>query len=264
MRRSTTQALLLRAVDFGESDKIVHLLTPGSGRITAIAKGARRSVKRFPGTLDLFNHLQVQIYRSRPDRMAYLEQAKLISPMLGLRKLPERFALGCYLLELFDRLSPEGLQEVESRELFGFALAALETLEGCLPDSRLRVLLELRTLEALGLRPELRSCVRCSREPRGALVVGFSIADGGLICSDCAIRSDASAAPLSVHLGTVRALEQVLVLGLDRLQRLSLGPEALAEASMIVARLVRFHVGIEMRSERFLNEILARRTVVVA
>ena len=106
--------------------------------------------------------------------MAYLEQAKLISPMLGLRKLPERFALGCYLLELFDRLSPEGLQEVESRELFGFALAALETLEECLPDSRLRVLLELRTLEALGLRPELRSCVRCSREPRGASVVGFS------------------------------------------------------------------------------------------
>lgn len=254
----------MRAVDFGESDKIVHLLTPGSGRLTAVAKGSRRSVKRFPGTLDLFNHLRVQLYRSRPDRMAYLEQAVLISPMLGLRELPERFALGCYLLELLDRLAPEGLAEQESQELFAFALEALRTLERGAPDTRLRVLLELRTLEALGLRPELRRCVGCSREPGAVSQVGFSIADGGLICGDCAIRSDASAAPLSVNLGTVRALEQVLVLGLDRLERLSLGPVALAEASMIVARLARFHVGIEMRSERFLNEILDRTASVVA
>ncbi len=264
MARSTTEVLLLRAVDFGESDRIVHLLTPGSGRITAMAKGSRRSVKRFPGTLDLFNHLRVQLYRRRPDRMAHLEHAALISPMLGIRRVPERFALGCYLLELFDRLAPEGLPPAESRELFGFALAALRTVEECSPDSRLRVLLELRTLEALGLRPELRLCVRCNREPRSSPVVGFSIADGGLVCGDCADRSDASAAPLSVHLGTVRSLEQVLLLGLDRLERLSLGPEALAEASLIVGRLARFHVGIEMRSERFLNEILARRSSTVA
>ncbi|GAG51712.1 unnamed protein product, partial [marine sediment metagenome] len=54
-----TEALILRSVDFGESDRIVHLLVPEAGRLTAIAKGARRSFKRFPGTLDLFNHLRV-------------------------------------------------------------------------------------------------------------------------------------------------------------------------------------------------------------
>lgn len=262
--RSTTQALLLRAVDFGESDRIVHLLTPGSGRMTAIAKGSRRSVKRFPGTLDLFNHLRVQIYRRRPDRMAHLEQATLISPMLGLRQVPLRFALGCYLLELFDRLTPEGLPPTEAAELFDFALSALRTLETCSPDARLRVLLELRTLEALGLRPELRCCVRCNQEPRGSTEVGFSVSDGGLVCGDCSVRSQASAMPLSVHLGTVRSLEQVLLLGLNRLDRISLSPQALKEASLVVARLVRFHVGIEMRSERFLNEILARGVSAVA
>ena len=43
-----TEALILRAVDFGESDRILHLLVPDMGRLTAIAKGARRSVRRFP------------------------------------------------------------------------------------------------------------------------------------------------------------------------------------------------------------------------
>ena len=39
-----TEALILRVVDFGESDRIVHLLVPDSGRLPAIAKGARRSL----------------------------------------------------------------------------------------------------------------------------------------------------------------------------------------------------------------------------
>ena len=52
-----SEALVLRRLPFGESDLILHLLLPGSGRLTAIAKGARRSVKRFSGTLDAFERM---------------------------------------------------------------------------------------------------------------------------------------------------------------------------------------------------------------
>jgi DNA repair protein RecO (recombination protein O) len=158
---TTTEALVLRAVDFGESDRIVHLLVPDAGRLTAIAKGARRSVRRFPGTLDLFNHLRVQVERRRSSGLARLEQATLIEPFTPLRRSPARFALGCYLLELLDRLAPEGAARADGRRLFSFALAALRTV--ATPrriDSRLRTLLELRALDALGLRPELNRCVR--------------------------------------------------------------------------------------------------------
>ncbi len=77
-----TEALVLRIVDFGESDRILHLLLPGEGRVTAIAKGARRSVRRFAGTLDLFHHLRVQFERRRGG-MARLDQAtraRLVAP----------------------------------------------------------------------------------------------------------------------------------------------------------------------------------------
>ena len=73
------EAILLRSVDFGESDRIIHFLTPSQGRLTAMAKGARRSVKRFPGTLDLLNHLEIRVKPPR-NGMAYLEQATLVSP----------------------------------------------------------------------------------------------------------------------------------------------------------------------------------------
>jgi DNA repair protein RecO (recombination protein O) len=245
--------LILRSVDFGESDRILHLLTPDSGRLTTIAKGARRSVRRFGGTLDLFNHLRVQVDFGRKTGMARLDQARLIGAFEPLRIDPGRFALGCYLLELFDRLAPEGGNRADMRRLFDFVLDALKTIAAWEPSLRLRTLLELRALDALGLRPELRNCVRCG-EPAGRTAeVDFHVADGGAVCGACAPGMEGL---LRVHLGTLRALEQGLRLDFSRLDRLGIGGQSLDEAQQLISRFQRFHVGVELRSERFLDRIL--------
>ena len=175
MKEIQTEALILRAVDFGESDRILHLLIPDSGRLTAIAKGARRSVRRFAGALDLFNHLHIQADLRRSPSMARLDHARLIGSFDALRTDPARFALGCYLLELFDRLAPDGGNRADMRRLFSFALGALRAISIREPDARLRILLELRALDALGLRPRAAAtCVRCGIEaPDKAVLAGF-------------------------------------------------------------------------------------------
>jgi DNA repair protein RecO (recombination protein O) len=257
-----TEALILRSVDFGESDRILHLLVPEVGRLTAIAKGARRSVRRFPGTLDLFNHLRVQLDRRRKESMARLEQASLIRPFPELRADTRRFALGCYLLELLDRMAPEGAARADGRRLFGFALSALQLVSERPVDARLRILVELRALEAVGLRPELRRCVRCGRElGPGLRDAGFHVADGGPVCIGCASSSEGL---LPVRLGTLRALDQGLRFELGQLHRLVLSPSTVAEARQLLDRFQRFHVGIELRSERFLNEVLAAASAAPA
>ncbi len=251
--RSRTEALILRIVDFGESDRIVHLLVPDSGRLTAIAKGARRSVRRFPGTLDLFNHLQIEVEHRRRNTMGRLDHARLIETFGSLRRDPARYAMGCYLLELLDRLAPEGGARADTQQLFGFALAALRCLETHQPDTRLRVLLELRALDAVGLRPEFSRCVRCG-ETVGTAKVAFHVPDGGPVCDRC---SGSLTGLLRVDRGTLRALEQALRFDFDQLDRLVFSPRSLREARVLLARFQRFHVGVELRSERFLGEILA-------
>lgn len=254
MRRFATQALLLRSVDFGESDRIAHLLTPETGRLTVIAKGARRSVKRFPGTLDLFNHLRAQVSRRHRGAMAYLEQAALICAFLPLRENAARFGLASYLLELLDRLAPEGGARADVTPLFEFALATLRALSTATPNRQLRVLLELRTLDALGLRPELARCVRCGQPlATSAPVVGFHVPDGGAVCGRCDPGLEGL---LPVHLGTLRVLERALHFEIGSLGRLELGRRAEREAELILGRFQRFHVGLELRSEPFLSQVL--------
>jgi len=244
-----TQALVLRVRAFGESDRIVHLLTPEWGRVTVIAKGARRSRKRFPGTLDLFNQLAVHLERRRPQHMPRLEAGRLLEPFPALRAHPARFALACYLVELLDRLATEAA----AGGLYRVAVESLHATARLEPHARLQTLLELRLLDALGLRPELRRCVRCGREVAGTALV-FHIGEGGPLCASC--ETPETGAALRIHLGTLRALEHGLALPLERLDRLRLVGTSLAEARALLARFQRFHVGVECRSERFLSQTL--------
>ncbi|MCG8591937.1 MAG: DNA repair protein RecO [Proteobacteria bacterium] len=253
--RIVTEALVLRSVDFGESDRIVHLLTRSGGRLTAMAKGARRSTKRFPGTLDFFNHLKAHLQVRGGQAMARLEQAVLVSSFEALRVDPSRFALAVYLLELLDRLAPERLPRADAERLFAFAGGALQAIARGRPGRRLQILLELRTLAAVGLRPELRSCVRCGRPVEGG-TVAFHVPEGGCLCAACGLRAEGA---LTLHLGTLRALDQALQLGLDRLERLALGEVAEREGALLVRRFQRFHTGLELRSEPVVDRLLAAR-----
>ncbi len=252
MATLNTQALILRIVEFGESDRILHLLVPEYGRLTVIAKGARRSVRRFSGTLDYFNHLSVHVERRRPTSMARLEQARLIHAFGELRVDPARFALGTYLLELLGRLAPEGGARADTERLFAFTLTAMRVIADRAPDVRIRTLLELRLLDALGLRPELRNCVRCGK-PAESQVVCFHISEGGPICESCGGRVETE---LRVHLGTLRALQQGLRFEAESLGRLALTGQSLEEAQRLIGHFRRFHAGVALRSESFLDQVL--------
>jgi DNA repair protein RecO (recombination protein O) len=186
--------------------------------------------------------------------MARLEHARLEDAFLGLRTDPRRYALACFLLELLDRLAPEGGPRRDLEGLFAFALEALGALERARPDRRTRAMLELRALTALGLRPELRACVRCGRALEGAAPIGFSVPEGGPLCAACERPGDAT---LPVHLGTLRALERGAALPMDRIERLALPAASLDEALRLLDRFQRFHVGVELRTAAFLDQALA-------
>ncbi|MCH2186005.1 DNA repair protein RecO [Myxococcota bacterium] len=247
------EAIVLRAVEYGESDVIAHLLMPEQGRLTVIAKHARKSRRRFPGSLDLFNHLSVRISKKHRSSLGFLEQAVLRAPFLELRHRAARYALASYLVELLDRMAPEQGAEAEMSRIFDFALSALEAIGEVEPDDRLRSFMELRAFAALGLQPELERCVRCSEEPTGSRL-GFSIPDGGVMCGAHGLEMRSGLLP--VHLGTLRVLRQALVYDVKHLPRLGLAGEALVEARQILFRFQRFHTGFELKSERFLQESL--------
>ena len=82
-----TDAILLRKIEYGDHDFIISFLTKSKGKISVIAKNAKKSVKRFSGALDLFfvNQIHCTFPKKKKDGLIILSQADLENGFANIR-----------------------------------------------------------------------------------------------------------------------------------------------------------------------------------
>ncbi len=249
-----TRALVLRTFDHGESDRLVHLYTEELGRVSAIAKGARRSRRRFPGTLEMFCVVDVRLVDPPRSSLMRLESAKLAHSFGGLVESLPRYAIACQLVELLDRLAPE---REPAPDLLRFGIGVLDVLSESEPDWLLAVLVLSNTLARLGYRPQLQRCAVCGSELPGGGEVGFDPRQGGAVCPNC--RTDEM---LRATTGLLAALERGIRTPLKERGVLGLREADVRRAELLMRRFFQFHIGFELRTDRFLAQILEDATAV--
>ncbi len=257
MKELRTRALVLRTFDQGESDRLVRLYTEALGRVSAIAKGARRSRRRFPGSLEILNLLDVRLVDPPRASLLRLESARLELPFERLVNDLGRYAISCHFIEILDRFTGE---HEANPELFRFALGVLDVLAAETPDRLLALLVLAKTLAHLGYRPQLSSCSVCGTPlSSDAGQVGFVPRQGGAVCRPCGAGEEAR-----VPVGLLCAIEAGIRLPLRERGRLALAPHALRRAELLLDRFFRFHIGIELKSAAFLRDILGFERVDAA
>lgn len=170
-------------VDYGERDRIVRLLSPDHGRISALARGARGSTRRFAGALDLGNRIEAML-RPGTGELWHLNEASLLRGVESLRTDLPRLALMAYACELCAALAREHHPEPRLFGLLDTTLLLLDAVS-TLPAAAFRVGLEAKALTFAGLTPALDRCAVCA-EGLGAEELAFSGERGGAAHARCA------------------------------------------------------------------------------
>jgi len=190
------EAVCLRVRDYKESSKLVVLFTRGRGRISCIARGARRPRSKFGAALDIFARSQV-LYYWRENRDLYtLSDAALLDAHYRLAADTARFLAAERMAEFVLRAAPA---HDPNPSLFGLLTANLDALDrpsssppvgslksqGADSSDSLVASFLLKASSFLGFRPELRRCLVCRRPVAGA-PAHFDHGRGGLVCLRCA------------------------------------------------------------------------------
>lgn len=172
------RAVVVQLLDYGESDRVVHLLTR-MGRLASFAPGARRSKKRFGGALEPLGSVRPTLDARKKAGMPMLLEAEVVAPRLALRTSLEALALGAYAAELAWEVSPEGH---EAADVLALLEGLLDRLQHPPFVPALRRVFELHLALLLGYAPVLDACVRCGRvEPEATWV---DLEEGGLLCAE--------------------------------------------------------------------------------
>lgn len=191
-----TRAVLLRRISYGESDLVVSLFTEALGRVSALARGARKSTKRFGGSLEPFHTLRVRVEERPSADLSMLVEASLEVPRARLTESLERMDAAGHALGWVRRTSPPSTPEPAVwREL----ASLLDDLEaGASPPRRALAEHGLRLLGAYGWGLDLAQCVRCGKPCTPGRAAMLDIERGGLVCRAC------GGAPLTLS-GAARA-----------------------------------------------------------
>src|SRR3954453_12703701 len=178
-----TTALVLRAVDVFETSRVLTLFTRDHGKVSALAKGARRLKSPFASGLDLLSVCDIVLLHKASDALDLLTEAVLVERQEPLRRDLAALYAGYYVAELLADLTDH---HDPHPKLFDAAVVTLRHLGD--PALRPRRLLrfELACLRELGLMPALEACVNCGEavETVGA-EVAFGLAAGGVLCAAC-------------------------------------------------------------------------------
>lgn len=219
------RGIVLNIAEFGESDKLVTLYCQDLGRITAIAKGAFKSKKRFVNKLEPYSHLAFFYQRPRNDSgLFFLKEAELLNARINIRRDYRRYVAATYFCELLLLLTRE---HDPDEPLFALLCWTMDTLNEAEQPLRIIPLVVLNLLCILGYQPDLAQCSRC-REPIGAQRRYRFLPGGGcLLCNTC--QPETTPSP-RLSLQTISILATALSLRLERLHRLHLNGHNLIEA----------------------------------
>jgi len=249
--RSTykTSGFVLGAIDYGDSDRIVTFYTDRFGKLKGIAKGARRSTKRFANAIELFSLSTIIFSRSRGSGLAFIENCDVISHYPGIRNDLEKLLAASYMIELIDHMTVEGKKD---HLLFHHVQTFLDLFETNMYSDDLIRFFELRLLKYSGYDPVLDRCIVCNTSIDAMENPCFSVMDAGIRCKRCR-NSGSSHIPVSV--GTLKTLLMSKQIDVDKINRLSLSRQSLKESGELLGSLIEHTIGKQVKSLKVLRQI---------
>lgn len=182
MPAEKSEAIILRVVEFSETSCVVTLYTEHFGKISALAKGARRRRSAFEGAIDLLSVCRIVFFRKSGDVLDLLTEARLERRFRSASTHLSRLYAAMYVIELVAALTEHAEPQPALYRTIVDAVRDIDEGQS-LPERVLQF--ELQLLEQLGHLPSLDHCVECNRAVESAPAVSFGLAAGGVYCNRC-------------------------------------------------------------------------------
>ena len=242
MKNYKAEAIVLRAIDVGNGDKLILLYTKEQGKIKAMAHGVAKPTSRKRGAVQLLSHSRFLITKGR--EMDTISQGELIEIFPFLWNSLPRLTQASYMAELTDAFTPDG--EPNSR-LFSMLLQALHALaEG--DGELINRIFEMRLVALSGYLPILDSCANCQEPLSGRIT--FSPSLGGALCENC-LSTDITAIPLTY--GALENMRLFLIWPTEKLRRLKTDPATAGCIKQSLQGFIRYTLEKDLKTTAYAN-----------
>jgi len=257
MANLSASAIVLRVFNHDEYDKIITLFTSTKGVVSVIAKGAKKSKKRFSGVLELFSLLEVVWSYGQKKGLPVLQEASVIHSFEAIRGNIVKMAYASYWAELVYVWMEKGQDHISVFELLRSSLDLLN--KNVVPDDLLSIRFQIIFMAEMGFLPRLDKCLVCNipLDKFPTEFAEFSLPRGGLLCQKC---WGARPGGLTLSIGTIKQLQWILRNPTNKALRLRLSSSAVKESFRFLEAFISYYLGKNLKSLKFIKQLRLRLT----
>jgi len=240
------EAVIITHKDFGEADRLIRLFSLEHGKLSALAKGARKIRSRKAAHIEPFTYTSLMLAKGQT--FWIITQAESKSGFPNIREDLRKTAKAAYILELADHLTGDEQPEPAIFHLITDTLQRIDTAQ----DPFNAVLnFELRLLGYTGFRPDFFNCVGCHKEiqPQDQF---FSVQQGGALCPECTMPG-CSLIPVSQN--TLKYLRHFQRSAYSRLEQIKVNDKTGIEIYRVIGPYISYVTERKLNSPEFLNQI---------
>ncbi len=237
----------MRTKEFGETDLLVTFLTHDRGRLKGIAKGARRSRKRFVNCLDIFCLAELEYSLKREGSLYFLNSGKLIEAYPGLRSDFAILSRASYMVELTEILFPWG---VADRKMFGLLRWSLDVLAKGERTDVISMIFEIKAMSLGGYAINLDRCSFCGRPYQGEGRAVFKREKGGIACLKC--QQESAVSP-GLNPQSVKMMKLMETTPLNALMQVEFSDDVTTEIKSVLKLHREYHLGQRPKTANYLG-----------
>jgi len=224
----TVTGVVLSSHPHGEYDRRIVLLTKERGKISAFARGARKSTSPLLAVSNTFVFGTFTLYEGRTSYS--LMQASVKQYFTEFAKVQPEVYYGFYFLEFADYYSREGTDESDMINLLYMTMKAL--LHRQLDNDLIRSIFELKAMVINGEYPQVFECPNCGKKEDLTM---FSVEKGGIYCSDC---TKVSVNGFTVSPAALYTLQYIIASSIEKLYTFTVVDEVKNEIRNIMKRYI--------------------------
>ncbi len=248
MKTFETDAIVLTTRDHGESDRLVTFPSACRGRLRGIAKGARKSRKRFANVFEPCSLVQLECREK--NSYIWIQACRLVEPYLPMRTDIEKWAYAALFSEIVLEMVPEGEPHADP---FLLHKETLDRLERDKDPQNVLVLALLRFQYLMGYMPDLDGCSICRCNLKSSRRWFWQAGHGKLVCED---HFSANSRCVALDLGTLALIHYLRKIPLEKIWRLRMRQEMKMPLFIGLLDWFRHNTGKEIKSIKVLEQIL--------
>lgn len=223
MASTKISGVVLSESNMGDFDKMLTILTPNFGKISCVAKGARRPRSALLAGSQIFCFGEYLMYKGT--NTYHINSVEPIEVFYNIRTDLDKLNVAVHINKIVQDVTGE------NQNCFNIMQLLLNTLYVISEtDKNLDLVLsifKLRLLSILGFRPNVNECVNCKGKED---LIYFSLRDNGVKCKNCGKQDKSS---ITISESTYNAIKYTITAPPKKLFSFSIKDESLEEFKLV-------------------------------